>query len=282
MRLLLTGAGGMLGRAVREAAATLEGEVVALERAELDITDGEAVARAVDAARPDVVINCAAYTAVDAAEGDEAAAEAVNGAGAGNVAAAACAAGAWTLHVSSDYVFDGSAREPYVESSAVAPVSAYGRTKLSGERAVAAAAPAAHTIVRSAWLFGTGGPCFPDTILRLAAERDVISVVEDQIGCPTYTGHLAGALVELAERRPAGVVHVAAAGQCSWYEFAREVVAGAGADCEVRPCTTEEFPRPAPRPAYSVLRSERGAPELPVWREGLREYLVARSAAVRA
>ena len=282
MRFLITGAGGMLGDAVREAVATLEGEVVALERSALDITDAAAVRRALEAAGPDAVINCAAYTDVDGAEADEAGAEAVNGEGAGVLAAAAAGAGAWTVHVSSDYVFDGRAREPYVESSPVGPISAYGRTKLAGERAVAAAAPEAHTIVRSSWLFGTAGRCFPDTILRLAADRDELSVVDDQTGCPTYTAHLAGALVELAEHRPLGVVHVAGGGQCTWFQFAREIVAGAGLACEVRPCATADFPRPAARPAYSVMRSERGAPSLPDWREGLREYLAARGAGVGA
>jgi dTDP-4-dehydrorhamnose reductase len=275
MRLLITGAAGMLGRDVCAASATAH-ELIALARADLDITDADGVDAAVSHARPDVVINCAAWTNVDLAEGAEPQACEVNGRGAGNVARAATAAGAWTIHVSSDYVFDGVKREPYLESDLVNPLSAYGRSKLAGERAVAQAAPDSHTIVRSSWLFGAGGPCFPATILRLAAERDELTVVDDQVGCPTFTGHLAGALLELAERRVGGVLHVAAAGNCSWYDFARALVYGAGLACEVKPGTTAELARPAPRPAYSVLRSERGSPVLPDWSEGTAEYMAAR------
>ncbi|MBV9605541.1 MAG: dTDP-4-dehydrorhamnose reductase [Solirubrobacterales bacterium] len=288
MRFAITGAAGMLGQDLVAAAKAAGHDAIGFPRADLDITDDAAVAAALRDARPDVVINSAAWTDVDGAERDEAGALAVNGAGAGNVARGAASCAAWTIHVSSDYVFDGSKREPYVESDTVGPVSAYGRTKLDGERAVAEQAPGRHTIVRSSWLFGIGGPCFPATILRLATERDELNVVSDQIGCPTFTGHLAEALVDLAVRedRPAGILHVAAEGSCSWFEFAREIVAGAGVTCEVKPCSTEEFPRPATRPAYSVLRSERGddAPVLPEWREGLARYraLAAAAREVRA
>ena len=277
MRFAITGAAGMLGHDLVAAANAAGHEALAFPRADLDITDGAAVTRALARSRPDVVVNSAAWTNVDGAETDEAGAQAVNGTGAGNVARAASACGAWTIHVSSDYVFDGRKGSPYVESDPVGPLSAYGRTKLAGERAVAAEAPDRHTTVRSSWLFGPGGPCFPATILRLANERDTLKVVDDQIGCPTYTGHLAEALVELAGRdeRPVGIVHVAGGGSCSWFEFAREIVAGAGVRCEVRPCSTEEFPRPAMRPANGVLRSERGGevPLLPEWREGLARYM---------
>jgi dTDP-4-dehydrorhamnose reductase len=277
MRLLITGAAGMLGHDVCDIARAEGHELSAFARAQLDITDATAVDDAVAGARPDAVINCAAYTNVDGAETESALAEAVNGRGAGNVARAAAAAGAWTIHVSSDYVFEGSASAPYVESDPVGPLSAYGRSKLSGERAVADAAPQSHTIVRSSWLFGAFGPCFPATIMRLAAERDELSVVDDQVGSPTFTGHLAGALVRLAEpeHRLGGIVHVAAAGQCSWFEFAREIVARAGVECSVKPGTTADLGRPAPRPAFSVLGTERGpeAPRLPDWREGLAAYM---------
>jgi dTDP-4-dehydrorhamnose reductase len=282
MRFAITGAAGMLGQDLHAAATHAGHDVVALPRAELDITDPEAAAHALSAAAADVVVNCAAWTDVDGAERSPREALAVNGTGAGNVARAAAASGAWTIHVSSDYVFDGSKREPYVESDAVNPVSEYGRSKLAGERAVADAAPERHTIVRSSWLFGAGGPCFPATILRLAGERDELQVVDDQVGCPTFTAHLARALVELGERgdRLRGVVHVAGGGSCSWFEFAREIVAGGAVRCEVRPCTTAEMPRPATRPAYSVLRSERGAeaPVLPDWHEGLAQYLAITAA----
>jgi dTDP-4-dehydrorhamnose reductase len=277
MRILVTGAGGMLGLDVQRAAETAGHEAVAFTRAQLDITDPHATELAVRDAEPDAVINCAAWTNVDGAESHAEEATAVNGVGAGNVAAAAAAAGAWLIHVSTDYVFDGSKSGPYLESDPVEPVSAYGRSKLEGERAVAAAAPEAHTIVRTAWLFGTGGGCFPKTILRAAAQRPELTVVADQVGCPTFTGHLAPALVELAFGRAPGILHVAGAGQCSWYEFAVAVLGAAGVDCPVKPISTAEYPVPARRPANSVLRSERGAPTLPGWREGLEAFMSERA-----
>ncbi len=278
MRILITGAAGMLGSDVQNAAESAGHEVLAFPRAQLDITDAAAVASAVGDGRPDVVINCAAWTNVDGAEDAAEAALAVNGPGAGNVAAAADACGAWTIHVSSDYVFDGRSPTPYLESDPVGPQSSYGRSKLAGEVAVGEAAPGRHTIVRSAWLFGVAGPCFPATILRLAAERDELTVVDDQVGCPTFTGHLAPALVELAVARVPGILHVVSAGHCSWFQFAEAIVAGAEQRCEVKPGRTADLARPAPRPAYSVLGSERGAPVLPGWSDGLAEYLRARAA----
>jgi dTDP-4-dehydrorhamnose reductase len=281
MRVLITGAAGMLGQDLVGASVDAGHVLAALPRAELDITDPDAVEAAVRAARPDVVFNCAAYTNVDGCETDVETALTVNGGGAGNVARAAAGAGAWIVHVSSDYVFDGAKREPYVESDAPAPLSQYGRSKLAGERAVAQGAPNGHTIVRSSWLFGAHGPCFPSTILRLAGERDQLSVVDDQVGSPTFTAHLADALLALGAERQVGVVHVAAAGQCSWYEFAEAIVEAAGVACEVRPGRTEDLGRPAPRPAYSVLRSEHaGAPSLPDWREGLAGFIAAAGVAV--
>ncbi len=274
MRMLITGAGGMLGHDVRRAAEQGGHEAIALARADLDITDARAVWTAIAEAEPDRVINCAAWTDVDGAEARYDEALAVNGTGAANVGAAAAAAGAWTVHVSTDYVFDGNGTRPYLESDVPSPVSGYGRSKLEGERTLAAAAPGRHTIVRSAWLFGLTGACFPKTILKSCRERDTLKVVADQVGCPTFTGHLGTALVSLAAGSPpAGVLHAAGGGQCSWFQFATEIVAGAGSRCQVLPCTTAEFPRPAPRPAYSVLRSERGAIELPHWRQGLDEFL---------
>jgi dTDP-4-dehydrorhamnose reductase len=273
MRILITGAGGMLGQDVRVAALAAGNEPISLARAQLDVADADAVLQAVTDARPDAVISCAAWTAVDAAEQHEQQATAVNGAGAGHVARAAASVGAWTIHVSSDYVFDGSKRSPYLESDPTGPLSAYGRSKLAGELAVASGAPHAHTIVRSSWLFGAGGPCFPKTMLQLAADRDELNVVDDQIGCPTFTGHLAPALVWLAESRSLGVLHVAAAEQCSWYEFAVATISAGGHDCTIHPIDTGSYPLPAPRPAFSVLRSQREAPTLPSWREGLRNFI---------
>jgi dTDP-4-dehydrorhamnose reductase len=279
VRLLVTGAGGMLGRAVVDCALRLGHDVRAATRAELDVGDAAATRQALLGWRPRAVVNCAAYTDVDGAETDRRAAERVNAGGAGHVAAAAAAAGARIVHVSTDYVFDGSKREPWVESDPVAPLGVYGETKLAGEIAVAEANPS-HTIVRTAWLFGTGGRNFVDTMLALGAQRDEVSVVTDQVGCPTWTGHLAGALVELAERPDeTGILHVAGAGQCSWNEFALEIFERAGIDCRVLPATSEQFARPARRPAYSVLGSERRDPvRLPPWQRGLAEYLATRVA----
>ena len=202
MRLLVTGAAGMLGTDVVAAAAAGH-DVVALARADLDITDSDAVRLAVGDVQPDAVINCAAWTDVDGAEAAEAQATLINGDGAGHVAAAAASVGAHVVHVSTDYVFPGDATSPYREDAATGPIGAYGRSKLAGELAVAAAAPSSHAIVRTAWVFGPHGKNFVDTMLRLGAERDEVTVVDDQLGCPTYTGHLAAALVAIADARDA-------------------------------------------------------------------------------
>ena len=212
--------------------------------------------------------NCAAWTDVDGAEDHVETAQAVNGVGAGNVAEAAAECGAWIIQVSSDYVFTGRKRDPYLESDPTEPFSAYGKSKLAGELAVRDAASERHTIVRSSWLFGTRGACFPATIMRLAAERDELTVVADQVGCPTFTADLAHALIGLCERPVAGILHVAGDGACSWYEFATAIVERAGLQCRVKPGRTEDLGRPAPRPAFSVLDSERLAPRLPHWRDG--------------
>ena len=267
----------MLGRAVVEAAQRLGHDVQGATHAELDITDPVALHHAVARRRPDAIINCAAFTDVDGAETAPLVAFAVNGRGPGNVGDAAKRVGAAVVHVSTDYVFDGSKREPWLESDPVSPLGAYGRSKLTGERAVAASTPK-HVIVRTAWLFGAGGNNFVDPMLALGAEREEVSVVTDQIGCPTWTGHLAPALVELAERpKEAGIHHIAGGGSCSWNELAIEVFDRAGIDCRVLPTTSAEFQRPAPRPAYSVLASERRDPlVLPPWQDGVREYLSSR------
>src|SRR5918992_4916957 len=273
MRLLVTGAAGMLGRDVVAAAQDAGHEVAALAGAELEITDAEGGRAAGPAARPDAIVNCAAWTDVDGAEAAEQAATAVNGAGAGNVAEAAAGAGAHLVHVSSDYVFDGEAAEPYPEAAATGPRSAYGRSKLAGEHAVVAAGVRA-AIVRSSWLFRPHGRNFVDTMRRLGAERDELAVVDDQIGSPTYTGHLAPALVTVAERGLTGVLHVAGGGRCSWFDLAVATFEETGIACRVRPQSTADAGRPAPRPAFSALATTRGdAPVLPPWREGLRAHL---------
>jgi dTDP-4-dehydrorhamnose reductase len=237
----------------------------AYTRAQLDVTDRDAVRAVIGP--DDLAINCAAWTDVDGAEEHEDEAMSVNRDGARNVAEAA----GTVVYVSSDYVFDGAKGEPYVESDPVNPLSAYGRTKLAGEQATAEANPR-HFIVRSSWLFGTGGKNFVETMLGLGPE---VRVVDDQVGSPTFTGHLAPELVPLARTEDFGIHHLAADGSCSWFEFAREIFARASSDTQVEPCTSEEFPRPAPRPAYSVLGSERGH-RLPAWQDGLDAYLGVR------
>ena len=274
----MTGAAGMLGRDVMLAAGNAGHDVVGFGRAELDVTDPSALGKKLDLERPDVVINCAAWTDVDGAEDAEEAAFAINGPGAGNVAAAAAAVGASVVYVSSDYIFDGAKGAPYVESDQPAPLSAYGRTKLAGEEATAAANKR-HFVVRSAWLFGVGGPNFVETMLRLAGSGNEVLVVRDQVGSPTYTWHLAYGIVRLIEGIEFGVHHMAAAGQCSWYEFAREIFEQAKVECKVLSITTEEFGRPAPRPPLSVLTSQREhAIRLPSWQDGLAGYLAQRQA----
>jgi dTDP-4-dehydrorhamnose reductase len=254
-RVLITGAGGQLGHALVEAFAG--DDVVALSRAEWDVLEPPPAGL-----EADLILHAAAWTRVDDAEGDPAGAEAVNVDGTRHAASL----GAPLVYFSTDYVFDGRKGEPYVESDAPAPLSVYGRTKLDGEAAAGDA-----WILRSSWLFGPTGHNFVRTMLRLGAERDEVRVVNDQVGSPTYVGHLAAAARELVEL-PRGLWHVAAGGECSWAEFARAIFEEAGLACRVVPITTAEYGAQAPRPAYSVLRSERsGAPQLPHWRDGLRE-----------
>jgi dTDP-4-dehydrorhamnose reductase len=278
MKLLVAGAAGMLGRDVMLAAGNAGHDVVGFGRAELDVTDPAGLEKKFDMERPDVVVNCAAWTDVDGAEEAEEAAFAVNGTGSGNIAAAAARVGASIVYVSSDYVFDGAKGAPYVESDQVAPLSAYGRTKLAGEEATAAANKR-HFIVRSAWLFGIGGGNFVETMLRLAADHGEVLVVRDQVGSPTYTWHLAYGIVRLIEGIEFGIHHMAAAGQCSWYEFAREIFEQAKVECKVLSGTTEMLGRPAPRPPFSALTSQREhAIRLPSWQDGLAGYLAQRQA----
>ena len=289
-RLLVTGAAGMLGRAVVAQARADGHAVTALAHAELDITDAAAVQSALARVEPEALINCAAWTDVDGAEADPSGAAALNGDGAAHLAQAAADVGVALVHPSTDYVFPGDARRPYVESDPTGPRSEYGRSKLLGEQAVLAADPA-HAIVRTSWLFGVGGRNFVETMLRLAGDgREEVSVVSDQRGCPTFAGHLAPALIELATRMTGadgaaagGIHHIAGTGSCSWNELAVETFAQAGIDCRVLPATSEAMARPAPRPAYSVLASERpDALALPPWQEGVRAYLRAREQAVLA
>jgi dTDP-4-dehydrorhamnose reductase len=252
---LITGAGGQLGHALQEVFPEARG----LTRADWDVTHP-----APAGLEADLVLHAAAWTDVDGAEDDPQEAAAVNVGGVQHAAALRVPLVVW----SSDYVFDGRKGSPYVESDPASPLGAYGRTKLHGE----AAAGEQAWVIRSSWLFGWTSRNFVRTMLRLGAERDEVVVVDDQRGCPTYVGHLAEATSTVLEL-PYGVYHVAASGDCTWAEFAEAIFEEAGLGTRVRRITTEEFGARAPRPAYSVLRSEKGAPELPHWREGLRECL---------
>lgn len=269
MTWLVTGAGGMLGTDLVKVLRARGDEVVALTRADLDLRDADAVRTALRTYAPDVVVNCAAWTAVDAAEEHEEAALAVNG----TAVEALAQTDARLVQISTDYVFDGTATEPYAEDAPVAPVNAYGRTKLAGERAVLARDG---YVLRTAWLYGAHGPNFVRTMARLADERDTVDVVDDQLGQPTWTGDLAARIAELTG--PPGVYHATASGQTSWYGLAREIFTRLGHDpARVHPTTSGKFARPAARPAYSVLGHDRwraaGLPPMRHWRDALADAL---------
>jgi dTDP-4-dehydrorhamnose reductase len=270
-RYLITGASGMLGQDLQHA--LRDAEVTALGRADLDITDPEAVDAAV--AGHDVVINSAAYTKVDDAETHEAEARAVNATGPELLARAAVRHGAKLVTVSTDYVFDGHGTAPYAEDAPTDPINAYGRTKAAGEALVREIAPDSSYVVRTAWIYGAHGPNFAATMLRLAGSHETVSVVTDQVGQPTWTGDLAARIVELVESdAPAGTYHGTNSGQASWYDFTRAIYAEMGLDPErVLPTDSAAFVRPAPRPAYSVLGhdgwSRAGLAPMRDWRDAL-------------
>ncbi|MGH2855034.1 MAG: dTDP-4-dehydrorhamnose reductase [Solirubrobacteraceae bacterium] len=289
MRLLVTGAEGMLGHDVRRAGERAGHELVLVDLPELDITDAAAVRAFLGERRVQAVVNCAAWTDVDGAETHREQARAVNAEGAGNLARAAAECDIPLLHISTDYVFDGEAPRdpegrprPYLESDLTGPRSVYGHTKLEGERAVLEASPR-HAVVRTAWLYGVEGRNFVDTMLRLADERESVQVVDDQIGSPTWSGHLAPAVLGLLEREVSGLAHLTGTGAVSWNGFAHEIFRQAERACRVEPATSEQMARPAPRPAYSVLASEReDVLPMPDWRDGLAGYLAARAGMMRA
>lgn len=284
-RWLVTGAAGMLGRDLTDLLRLRGAEFTALARADLDIADARAVTAAVSSVKPDIVVNCAAWTAVDAAEEHEAQALAVNGRGAGNLAAACANAGALLVHPSTDYVFDGHAAIPYPEDAPTGPAGAYGRGKLAGEQAVRAALPGASYIVRTAWLYGAHGKNFVKTMLRLAANGTAPGVVADQHGQPTWTADVAEQVLALVEKSaPPGVYHATSSGQTTWFGFAEEIFrlyhssVARDEDAErkrvaPRPISTAEYPTPAQRPAYSVLGHDawRAAGIEPIgdWRDAL-------------
>jgi len=274
VRVLLTGANGMLGRDVM-ARLGARHHVLPYPREALDVTDPASVRAAFAAARPEAVIHCAAYTDVDGAESAPEEALRVNALGARHVAVAAQEAGAALAYVSTDYVFDGAGPGPYTEFDPTAPLNAYGRSKLAGELEVRAHARR-HFIVRSAWLYGAHGRNFVHTILRLARERDRLEVVDDQVGCPTWTRDLADVLGTLLGGGAYGTYHAASEGSCSWHAFACAVLEARGLTTPVEAVTSDRFPRPARRPAVSVLRNlalEAQGVRMRPWRDALAEYL---------
>jgi dTDP-4-dehydrorhamnose reductase len=276
MKVMIIGATGLLGKALtREWTGD---DVIGLGSRDVDIRDAQSVGQAVSANRPDWIVLAAAYTDVDGCESNRDLAFAVNRDGPVNVAAAAKSCGARLLFLSSDYVFDGKKTAPYEVCDARNPQSVYGRSKAEAEVRLLEAFPQC-CIARTSWLFGAGGKCFPDTILKLAATRPALDVVDDQRGCPTFSVDLARAIIGLCRKAAQGIVHVTNAGKCSWFEFAHEIVKMAGLPTEVRPVSSKEMARPAPRPAYSVLSAaslHSYGIQLPSWKDALQRYLQER------
>ncbi|MGA7800486.1 MAG: dTDP-4-dehydrorhamnose reductase [Gammaproteobacteria bacterium] len=281
MKVVVTGAGGQLGTDLVESLRDNGDEVVGFDRAALDIGNAEQARATLAAEGPDWIVNCAAYTNVDGAESDAEGAFAVNRDGAANVAAAAAGCGARLVHVSTDYVFDGNQSRPWQESDPASPLGIYGQSKWAGEQAVRATVPGA-VILRTAWVYGAHGRNFAKTILRLAAERDSLSVIDDQVGCPTWTGDICTAIAALIGAEASGIYHFTNEGVASWYDFATAIVEegrtqGFDLRAGVHPIPTEDYPLPAPRPAYSVLSKRKIRPLLdapiPHWRASLRAML---------
>jgi dTDP-4-dehydrorhamnose reductase len=276
MKAMIFGASGLLGKALTNEWA--RDQVVGLGSRDVNIRDADKVREVVEKVCPEWIVLAAAYTNVDDCESHPDLAFAVNRDGALNVAQAAKRAGAKLLFLSSDYVFDGKKISPYETADARNPQSVYGRSKAEAELRLLEVLPEC-CIARTSWLFGTGGKCFPDTILRLAASRPALDVVNDQRGCPTYSVDLARAIIGLCRNQASGIVHVTNAGDCSWFEFAREIVKGAGLATEVRPVSSQQMARPAPRPAYSVLSAkslQQYGIAVPTWQDALQRYLQER------
>ncbi len=279
-RILITGHKGMLGRELAATAQRLGKEHIGLDLPECDITSLKAVQHTMQAAEPDLVLHSAAFTAVDRCESEADLAYLVNATGTQNVCLAAQSLNVPVLHVSTDYIFDGSKSEPYDEWDHASPQSVYGKSKYAGEQFVRALCPR-HFIVRIEWLCGHGGANFAETILKLAAERDELKVVNDQHGSPTFVNDLAPELLRLADSGMFGTYHIANQGYTTWYEFAKQIVVLSGLKTRVMPCTTEEFPRPAPRPRNSRLSlrlyDNAIGIRMPTWEEGLTKYLAERA-----
>lgn len=273
MKVVVTGAGGMLGSDVVAVGSRMGHEMVGLTHDDLDVTDPARVERLIMRERPGAVMNCAAWTDVDGAESSEHDAELVNGEGAGFVADAAAKARAKVLYVSTDYVFDGAKRGPYTEIDDTNPINAYGRSKLAGERATSLVNGRSF-IVRTSWLFGTEGHNFVEEMLRLGHQGGPVVVTHDQVGSPTFTGHLAAGLLRLLDSSSYGIHHMSGAGSCSWYEFANEIFRQAEVVTRVMAATSDMMSRAAKRPENSVLGSGRESPiSLPDWQRGLSDYL---------
>jgi dTDP-4-dehydrorhamnose reductase len=276
MRITIFGASGLLGKTLTREWS--DDVVTGLSSGDADIRDSKRVQQAVRETRPEWVVLAAAYTDVDGCEGNPDLAFAVNRDGAVNVATAAKLAGSRLVFLSSDYVFDGKKSAPYEAGDARNPQSVYGRTKAEAEIKLLELMPDC-CIARTSWLFGAGGKCFPDTILKLAASRPALDVVNDQRGSPTYAVDLARAIIQLCRKNASGIVHVTNAGDCTWFDFAEEIVRSAGLATTVRPVSSQQMARPAPRPAYSVLsptRLQALGIEMPSWRDALRRYLEQR------
>jgi dTDP-4-dehydrorhamnose reductase len=277
MKVLIFGASGLLGKALTRE--WTDDKVVGLNSRNADIRDAQRVKQVVEELKPQWIVLTAAYTDVDGCEQNPELAFSVNREGAVNVAEAAKEAGARLLFLSSDYVFDGEKRTPYETEDARNPQSVYGRTKAEAELRLAELMPEC-CIVRTSWLFGVGGKCFPDTIMKLAATRPTIDVVNDQRGCPTYTVDLARAIIQLCRKNGQGIVHVTSRGDCSWFEFAEQIVKSADLGTQIRPIRSVQMARPAPRPSYSVLSpssAESLGIQMPAWQDALQRYLRERS-----
>ena len=279
MKVTIFGATGLLGKALMRE--WREDQVTGLSSKDADIRDPQQVAKAVESSRPDWIVLAAADTDVDGCEANRELAFAVNRDGAANVARAAKQHGSRLLFLSTDYVFDGSKITPYEVGDPRAPQSVYGRSKAEAEMRLENILPNC-CIVRTSWLFGVGGKCFPDTILKLASTRAQIDVVNDQLGSPTYAIDLARAIIQLCRKGAKAVVHVTNRGECTWFDFAQAIVSAAGLKTIIRPTTTEKFPRPAQRPKYSVLSAsglDHYGVGMPDWQDALRRYLIERSSA---